>query len=80
MGNTNQSPEQGAAGEGQILAARKSEHIRINLEEDVASRVTSGLEHYRFMHQALPELDGREIDTSLELFSKRLQAPLLISP
>ncbi len=75
----NQLAEQVTADEGQILAARKSDHIRINLEEDVASRVTNGLERYRFMHQALPELDVREIDTSLVLFKKRLHAPLLIS-
>jgi len=71
--------EQGAADDGQVLAARKADHIRINLEEDVTSRLTNGLERYRFMHQALPELDAREVDTSLALFGKRLQAPLLIS-
>jgi isopentenyl diphosphate isomerase/L-lactate dehydrogenase-like FMN-dependent dehydrogenase len=68
----NQLAEQVTEDEGQILAARKSDHIRINLEEDVASRVTNGLERYRFMHQALPELDVREIDTSLVLFKKAL--------
>jgi isopentenyl-diphosphate delta-isomerase len=65
--------------EGLVLASRKADHIRINLEEDVVSRLTNGLERYRFMHQALPELDACEIDTSLSIFSKQLQAPLLIS-
>lgn len=59
---------------------RKADHIRINLEEDVSFRtVSTGLEAYRFVHQALPELDLAEVDTSLTLFGKRLQAPLLIS-
>jgi isopentenyl-diphosphate delta-isomerase len=60
-------------------SARKSDHIRINLEEDVRSGLTTGLEHYRFIHQALPELDLEEVDPSVQLFGKVLAAPLLIS-
>jgi isopentenyl-diphosphate delta-isomerase len=58
---------------------RKSDHIRINLEEDVRSGLTSGLESYRFVHEALPELDLTQVDTSLSLFGKKLSAPILIS-
>lgn len=59
---------------------RKSDHIRINLEEDTQfPRLTTGLENYRFTHNALPELNLSEIDTSSTLFGKRLNAPLLIS-
>ncbi len=59
---------------------RKSDHIRINLEENVNfKQVTTGLEHYHFIHQALPELDLAEIDTSVSIFSKKLKIPLLIS-
>lgn len=59
---------------------RKADHIRINLEEDVSfKRLTTGLEHYFFMHQALPELNLDEIDTHTALFGKRLQTPLFIS-
>ena len=61
------------------IGARKSDHIRINLEEQVHSGLTTGLEHYRFIHRALPELNLEEVDLSQELFGKRLQAPLLIS-
>ncbi len=60
-------------------SSRKSDHIRINLEEDVASRITTGLERYRFVHNALPELNLPEIDLSIEIFGKKLKAPLLIS-
>ncbi|MGQ0600840.1 MAG: type 2 isopentenyl-diphosphate Delta-isomerase, partial [Anaerolineales bacterium] len=60
-------------------AARKAEHLRINLEEDVRSALTTGLERYRFVHQALPELDLKAVDTSVHWFGKRLGAPLLIS-
>ncbi len=60
-------------------SSRKSEHIRINLHEDVQSGLTSGLEHFQFIHQALPELDFDAIDLTLSIFNKRLQAPILIS-
>ncbi|NJN95382.1 MAG: type 2 isopentenyl-diphosphate Delta-isomerase [Anaerolineales bacterium] len=59
---------------------RKSDHIRINLEEDVNFRqLTTGLQHYHFLHQALPELDLADIDTSVSFLGKTLKAPLLIS-
>ena len=58
---------------------RKADHIKINLEQDVRSALTTGLEKYHFVHEALPELDLNRIDTSLSLFGKRLAAPILIS-
>jgi isopentenyl-diphosphate delta-isomerase len=58
---------------------RKADHIKINLEKDVRSASTTGLENYRFIHEALPELDLEQVDTSLSLFGKRLGAPILIS-
>lgn len=61
------------------ITSRKTDHIRINLEEDVRSSVTTGLERYRFDHQALPELNLEEIDLQSSLFGKQLKAPLLIS-
>lgn len=59
---------------------RKVDHIRINLDEDVAfPNLTTGLERLRFVHQALPELDLTDVDTGITLFGKRLQAPILVS-
>ncbi len=59
---------------------RKADHIRINLEEDVAfKKLTNGLEKYFFMHRALPELNLNDVDTSVKLFGKTLKTPLLIS-
>lgn len=60
-------------------SARKSDHIRINLEEDVQSGLTTGLDQYHFQHQALPELNLDEIDLRTIFFGKELKAPLLIS-
>ncbi|MCL4296495.1 MAG: type 2 isopentenyl-diphosphate Delta-isomerase [Anaerolineae bacterium] len=59
---------------------RKSDHIRINLEEDVNFRqLTTGLENYHFLHQMLPEIDLAKVDTSVSFLGKKLRAPLLIS-
>lgn len=59
---------------------RKADHVRINLEENVDfPTLTTGLERYRFMHRAVPELNLADVDTRLTLFGKQLQAPLLIS-
>ena len=63
-----------------MLEQRKEDHIRINLEEDVSfDQLTTGLEAYRFVHQALPELNLAKIDLSTSFFGKSLRAPLLIS-
>jgi len=58
---------------------RKAEHLHIVLEEDVLHPEGTLLDGVRLMHQALPELDLEEIDTSVELFGKRLAAPLMIA-
>ncbi len=60
-------------------SSRKADHIRINLEEDVASALSSGLERFQFIHQALPEINLEDIDLSLDLFGRRLRSPILIS-
>jgi isopentenyl-diphosphate delta-isomerase len=49
------------------------------LDEDVRSGLTSGLERYRFTHQALPELNLEDIDLNSGLFGRELRAPILIS-
>jgi isopentenyl-diphosphate delta-isomerase len=63
-----------------MLEQRKSEHLRINLEEDVSfPRLTTGLERYRFVHNALPEVSLDRIDLATDFLGKQLRTPLLIS-
>ncbi|MGB7114975.1 MAG: type 2 isopentenyl-diphosphate Delta-isomerase [Anaerolineales bacterium] len=59
--------------------SRKFDHIRINLEEDVRSSLTTGLERYQFIHRALPERNLEDVDLGLSLFGRQLLAPILIS-
>ncbi len=61
------------------LSSRKSDHLRISLDRDVASALGNGLDAYRFIHQALPELDFKQIDMSQVIFKRTLRAPILIS-
>jgi len=60
--------------------SRKVDHIKINLERDVQfPRLTTGLERYRLLHNAIPEVDLAQVDSSLTLFGKRLKSPIFIS-
>jgi isopentenyl-diphosphate delta-isomerase len=59
--------------------SRKADHIRINLEKNVQSGLTNGLEKFRFPHQALPEINLADVVTQTVFFNRTLSAPLLIS-
>lgn len=61
------------------ITARKEDHLRVNLEEDVASGVASGLEAYRLIHQALPELALDEVELGQTLFGMQQRVPVLVS-
>jgi isopentenyl-diphosphate delta-isomerase len=60
--------------------SRKAEHLRVCLEEDVrAAGISSGFERFRFVHQALPEMDLSDVDLSTGFLDHDLAAPILIS-
>lgn len=57
---------------------RKAEHVNIILHEDVSA----GYDYWsdvHLVHKALPEIDLDDIDLSVKLFGRRLDAPLIIS-
>ena len=59
---------------------RKTEHIRICLEEDVkAKRITTGFEDVFLIHRALPEINQKDIDLSTQVFGHTFSAPLIIT-
>jgi isopentenyl-diphosphate delta-isomerase len=62
-----------------LVSSRKGDHIRINMEKDVASSITTGLEKIYLLPTALPEADLADVSTSLKFLGKNLSAPLLIS-
>ena len=60
---------------------RKEEHLDISLNGDIENGgLSPGFENYRFIHQALPELNFDSIDTGISIFGRKLSAPLMISP
>jgi isopentenyl-diphosphate delta-isomerase len=85
MSRTDPADRSGRDGRGEGAAAasteaRKAEHIRVNLREDVAAKgIGNGFDEYRFIHRALPEIDLAHVDTSAVLFDRWLAAPILIS-
>jgi isopentenyl-diphosphate delta-isomerase len=59
---------------------RKKEHLEICLDtQAVTGPLGTGLDRYRFVHNALPDLDLDEIDLGIRFLGKRLNAPVLIS-
>jgi isopentenyl-diphosphate delta-isomerase len=61
-------------------ASRKDDHLRININEDVAAKgVDAGFDDYRFVHQALPEIDLADVDLTTRFLDRPVGAPLLVS-
>ncbi len=62
------------------IQERKKDHIEICLNRDVQfSKLSSGFESYNFSHNALPEINIDEIDLSIEILGKKLNAPIFVS-
>ena len=60
--------------------ARKKQHLEICLDTaSVSSHSSTGLDRYRFIHNALPELDLDEIEVATTFLGQKLKAPILIS-
>lgn len=62
-----------------LIKQRKKDGIDIPLNRDVQARTASTyLEHVKLVHNALPELDYDEIDTSTMFLGKKFSAPIII--
>ncbi|HET7345481.1 MAG TPA: type 2 isopentenyl-diphosphate Delta-isomerase [Nitrososphaeraceae archaeon] len=62
-----------------IISQRKREGIEIPLHRNVQARSTSThLEFVKFVHNALPEIDYDEIDTSTTFLNSPFRAPIII--
>ena len=60
-------------------SGRKKDHVDLCVGENVAFRSkTTGLERYELLHNALPELDFDEVETSVEFLGKICSMPLII--
>jgi isopentenyl-diphosphate delta-isomerase len=61
------------------ITLRKNEHLSA-VGASVRSCVDSGFDNYRFEHNALPEINFDEIDTSTNFLGRRVNLPIIISP
>jgi isopentenyl-diphosphate Delta-isomerase len=62
------------------IGDRKADHLAICAQEDVGFRGRSTLlGDVRLVHDALPDLDLADVDTSVTLLGKRLRAPLVVA-
>ncbi len=61
------------------LEKRKTEHVKIVAKKDEMDRRKFYFDEIRLTHRALPEIDLRAIDPSVEFLGKKLSFPLLIS-
>jgi isopentenyl-diphosphate Delta-isomerase len=63
----------------ELIKQRKKEGIDIPLQKNVQAKSTSTyLEYVRLVHNALPEMDYDDIDTSMTFLRKRFSAPIII--
>ncbi len=64
----------------QRISERKTQHIDIACNEDVAFKTTGTLlDGVGLVHEALPDLSLDEIDTSVRILGKTLRAPIVIA-
>src|SRR5271170_6072796 len=62
------------------IGERKADHLALCAEEDVGFREASTLlECVRLVHDALPDMSLRDVDTSVTLLGKTLRDPIVIA-
>lgn len=59
--------------------SRKVDHIRLALDHSTQTDGSSGLDSIRLIHEAFPELDLNQVDSSVSLFGKSLASPMFVS-
>jgi len=60
--------------------SRKDEHLRINIDEDVAAKgIDAGFDDFRMVHCALPDIDLADVELQTGFLGAPVGAPLLIS-
>ncbi len=58
---------------------RKAEHVAVALQHNVSAPQVASWADIQLVHQALPEVDLDDIDTSVEFLGRRLRHPIFVS-
>jgi isopentenyl-diphosphate delta-isomerase len=61
------------------IEKRKLRHIRVSLEEEVETDISTGFKDIHLIHRALPEIDLDEVSLDTTLLGKKIAAPLVMS-
>lgn len=61
------------------IRKRKKDHVDLTVSGKSTFVKSAGFERFEFRHNALPEINFSEIDTSIELMGRRFSLPLFIS-
>ena len=61
------------------IEKRKLRHIRVSLEEEVETDISTGFKDVHLIHRALPEIDLDEVSLDTILLGKKIAAPLVMS-
>jgi isopentenyl-diphosphate delta-isomerase len=75
----NEESKCGDEGSGEQTSKRKLDHIRICLTKDVEfHHKKTGFQDIELIHNPIPEIDLKEVETKTDFFGKKIAAPLLI--
>lgn len=61
------------------IKQRKKDHVDLTTSGQVDYQQTTGFERYRFVHNALPEVDMDDVSTRADLLGRTFSFPLFIS-
>lgn len=62
-----------------VIKQRKLDGLKVPLNKEVQAKTTSTyLEHVKLVHNAMPELNFDEIDTSTEFLGHKFNAPIIV--
>jgi len=61
------------------IEQRKRDHLDLAQDPALNFSTTAGFDRWRFIHNALPEIDLERVDTSIEFLGKNLEFPMLLS-
>ena len=65
---------------GRSTTSRKKQHVDLTLTKNVSFKAkTTGLEHLEFVHNALPELNFSDVNTSTRFLNRTLKLPFMVS-
>jgi isopentenyl-diphosphate delta-isomerase len=63
----------------QHFESRKADHLRLALDPSMEAAGESGFDRIRLEHEALPELDFKDVDLSTDFFGYKAASPFFVS-